>query len=87
MLLGPACRIWRLGIVEHCQPVHLCQAHRLSEPFATSLTPYTFAYTVGRCQCNFGHYPCRWLASCDEMQHGQLKPSYPASVQGQQFKL
>ena len=68
MLLGSAYRIWRLGVVEHCQPAHSCQAYRFPEPFADSLTSYIFAYTVGRCQCNFGHYPCRWLADYDEMQ-------------------
>ncbi len=32
-----------------------------------SLTSHTYAHIVGPCQCDFGHYPCRWLANW-EMQ-------------------
>ena len=33
-----------------------------------SLTSCTCTCIVGPRQCDFGHYPCRWLANHDEMQ-------------------
>ena len=34
MLLGSACRVWRLRVGKHSQSAYLYQAHRFSEPFA-----------------------------------------------------
>jgi hypothetical protein len=65
MLLGHACRVWRLGVGEHCQSM-LTYAKNVAFPYP-SLTSYTYAYIVGPCQCDFGHYPCHWLANY-EMQ-------------------
>jgi hypothetical protein len=85
MFLGRACRVWRLGVGEHSQSV-LTYAKHVAFPYP-SLTSHTYAYIVGPCQCDFGHYPRHWLANYDEMQPDQLKARYPADVQGQQSRL
>ena len=46
------------------QVVSLCSTYTNYVTFPyPSLTSYTYAYIVGPCQCNFGHYHCHWLAN------------------------
>ena len=63
MLLDHARRVWRLGVGEHCQFISSASLSR-----TISLTLYTYAFIVGPCQCDFGHYPCRWLENYNDMQ-------------------
>ena len=65
MLLGPACRVWLLGVNEDCQSYLLISSTSLFWP---TLTSYTYSHLVGPCQCDFGHNACHWLANYDELR-------------------
>ena len=66
MLLGLACRVWRIGFGEHRQSLLTYTKHiAFLDP---SLTPHIYQYTVGPRRSDFGHYPCRWLGNSDAMR-------------------
>ena len=68
--------------------VSLCSTYIKHVAFLyPSLTPHTYAYIVGTCQRNFGHYSRRWLANYHELRPEYHNARYPTCVQRQQSGL